>query len=315
MKCSVLLPVYNGGEYLAAAIESILGQDDRDFELLLIDDCSSDASVDVIRRYTPADARVRALFHSQNTGLAATLNEGLREARTGLVVRMDQDDLALPQRIATQVRFMQDHSEVAVAGSFVFHMGRAPGYDRLVQLPVEHEEIARTLLIRNCIYHPSVILRRDAILALGGYRGEFKNSEDYDLWLRAGKAYRLANIPAPLLRYRFTPGGMSLSRRWQQVVCAQTAVVSFLHPEWTYARAEQEAEAQLEKQGKGWLLEQTARGTVRELNSLGLHRDALRMLWVFGRQLNAARSARMTLEFGFELLRAKLSPGPLGAKA
>ena len=310
MKCSVLLPVYNGGDYLPAAIDSILGQDESDFEFLIIDDCSSDGSADVVRRYASADARVRVLFHPQNLGLSATLNEGLREARAELVVRMDQDDLALPQRISTQVRFMREHPDVAVAGSFVFHMGREPRYDRLVQLPVEHEEIVRTLLVKNCIYHPSVVLRRDAILALGGYRAEFKNSEDYDLWLRAGKAYRLANIPSPLLRYRFTTGGMSLSRRWQQVVCAQTAVVSFLHPEWTYARAEQEAAAELEKQGKGWVLEQAARGTVRELNSLGLHRDALRMLWVFARQLNGARAARMTLEFGFELLRARLSPAP-----
>jgi len=310
MKCSVLLPVYNGGDYLPAAIDSILGQDESDFEFLIIDDCSSDGSADVVRRYASADARVRVLFHPQNLGLSATLNEGLREARAELVVRMDQDDLALPQRISTQVRFMREHPDVAVAGSFVYHMGREPRYDRLVQLPVEHEEIVRTLLVKNCIYHPSVVLRRDAILALGGYRAEFKNSEDYDLWLRAGKAYRLANIPSPLLRYRFTTGGMSLSRRWQQVVCAQTAVVSFLHPEWTYARAEQEAAAELEKQGKGWVLEQAARGTVRELNSLGLHRDALRMLWVFARQLNGARAARMTLEFGFELLRARLSPPP-----
>ncbi|HTR39502.1 MAG TPA: glycosyltransferase [Bryobacteraceae bacterium] len=310
MKCSVLLPVYNGREYLPAAIESILGQDENDFEFLIIDDCSSDGSADVIRRYASADARVRALFHPRNMGLSATLNEGLRESRADLVVRMDQDDMALPQRISTQVRFMREHPNVAVAGSFAYHMGREPRYDRLVQLPVEHDEIVRTLLVRNCIYHPSVILRRDSILALGGYRAEFKNSEDYDLWLRAGKAYRLANIPAPLLRYRFTTGGMSLSRRWQQVVCAQTAVVSFRHPDWSYAQAEREAAAELEKQGRGWVLEQAARGTVRELNSLRLHREALRMLWVFARQLNAARAARMTLEFGFELLRASLTPAP-----
>lgn len=315
MKCSVLLPVYNAGEFLAAAIESILAQDESDFEFLIIDDCSGDGSVDVVRRYASADARVRALFHSQNMGLSATLNEGLREARSDLLVRMDQDDIALPQRISRQVRFMREHPEVAVAGSFVYHMGRAPRYDRLVELPVEHEEIVRTLLVRNCLYHPSVILRRDAILGLGGYRAEFKNSEDYDLWLRAGKTYRLANIPIPLLRYRFTTGGMSLSRRWQQVVCAQTAVVSFRHPEWSYSRAEREAAAELEKQGKGWVLEQTARGTVRELNSLGLHRDALRMLWVFARQLSAVRTARMTLEFAFELVRAKLTAPPQHAGA
>jgi len=310
MKCSVLLPVYNGSPHLVAAVESILSQDEDDFELLIIDDCSNDGSAEVVRRYAKVDARVRAMFHTKNIGLSATLNEGLAEARSEFVVRMDHDDIAMPRRLSTQIGFLCEHPEVAVAGSFVYHMGRDRQHDRLVELPVEHSEIVRILLHRNCLYHPSVILRRSEILALGGYRAEFKNSEDYDLWLRAGKTYRLANIPVPLLRYRFTPGGMSLSRRWQQVICARTAVVSFQNPEWSYTQAEQEAARQLERQGNGGFLEQVARGTVRELNLLRLHREALHMLWIFARQLSPARTARMTLECAFDLLRARRRPAP-----
>src|SRR5438128_244029 len=114
MKASVLLPVYNAGSPLRAATESILAQDEPDFEFLIIDDCSSDRSAEVIGRYAARDRRIRAIFHSKNLGLAATLNEGLAEARAEFVVRMDQDDLALPNRLSTQLRFMRMRPEVAV---------------------------------------------------------------------------------------------------------------------------------------------------------------------------------------------------------
>ena len=303
MRCSVLLPVYNGGEFLHVAIESVLKQDDPDFELLLIDDCSTDQSAQVIRRYAASDGRIRPIYHRQNAGLAATLNEGLREARGDLVVRMDQDDVALAKRIGTQVEFMHRRPDVAVAGSFVYHMGRRPADDRLVELPVEHEEIVRTLDRENCIYHPSVILRRERILSLGGYRAEFRNSEDYDLWLRVAKVYRLANLPEPLLRYRFSVTGMTLGRKWQQALYTKMAVIASRHPERSLDQVRQEADAEREAMGKGWFLEQVARGTIQELIRLRLFGDALSVLWTFSRQLDRKRVMPLVRDFGGTLLR------------
>lgn len=176
MTCSVLLPVYNAGRPLRVAIESILRQDEPDFEIIVIDDRSSDDSAQIIREYMSQDSRIRGIFHEKNLGLANTLNEGLEQARTDLVVRMDQDDEALPQRIRTLAGYMRGHADTVVAGSFVYHMGRTPQYDRLVELPTGHEDIARALPSANCMYHPSVIMRREAILKLGGYRPEFKNA-------------------------------------------------------------------------------------------------------------------------------------------
>ena len=306
MKCSVLLPVYNGAPFLDLAIESILNQDDSDFEFLLIDDCSTDESAKIIRRYAESDERIRAVFHRENAGLAATLNEGLREARSDLIVRMDQDDLALAGRIGTQVEFMRQREEIAVAGSFVYHMGRRPADDHLVRLPAEHEEIVRTLARENCMYHPSVILRRERILSLGGYRAEFRNSEDYDLWLRVAKVYQLANIPEPLLRYRFSVTGMTLGRKWQQALYTKMAVIASRHPERSLDLVRQEAEAELESIGKGWFLEQVARGTMHELIRLRLFNDALRVLWTFSRQLDRKRVMPLAGDFGVTLLRTWL---------
>jgi len=304
MKCSVLLPVYNGAAFLPLAIESILKQDDPDFEFLLIDDCSTDDSAKIIRHYAASDERIRAIFHRENAGLAATLNEGLTEARSDLIVRMDQDDLALPQRIGAQIGFMRQRPEIAVAGSFVYHMGRRPADDHLMRLPAGHEEIVRTLARENCIYHPSVIMRREPILSLGGYRAEFRNSEDYDLWLRVAKVYRLANLPEPLLRYRFSVTGMTLGRKWQQALYTRMAMIANRHPERSLDQVRQEAAAELENLGKGWFLEQVARGTIRELIRLRLFGDALRILWTFSRQLDRGRAMPLVRDFGGALLRS-----------
>ncbi|HUB80042.1 MAG TPA: glycosyltransferase [Bryobacteraceae bacterium] len=298
MKCSVLLPVYNAGQPLSEAIESILAQDESDFEFLIIEDCSRDGSAEIIRRFSEADSRIRAIFHRQNVGLAATLNEGLSEARCEFVARMDQDDAAMPNRLSTQIVFLRSRPQIAVAGSFVYHMGRTPEWDRLVRLPVDHEEIASTLPKSNCLYHPSVMLRRDLILALGGYRAEFHNSEDYDLWLRTSRAYRLANIPVPLLRYRFSATGMTLGRKWEQALYAQMAIVSYRHPGWGLEEVRRQAGLELNATGKHKFLLGVARGTADELMHLGQEEDARLAWWLFFRQLGWRQKIRLAATSG-----------------
>ncbi len=296
MKCSVLLPVYDGGRTLRAAIESILRQDEPEFEVIAIDDRSSDDSANIIREYVQEDPRIRGVFHPRNIGLANTLNEGLKEARTDLVVRMDQDDEALPHRIRTQVRYMRSHAETVVAGSYVYHMGSTPQYDRLVRLPTEHEAIVQALPAGNCIYHPSVIMRRKEILNLGGYRSGFKNAEDYDLWMRVGSTYRLANIPVPLLRYRFSTSGMTLSKKWQQMFYVQMAIVAFRNPSLSGEELTKCAELAVAKIDKEQFLEGVARGTIEELSRLHLWGDALKVLFLFSKQLAIRRSVNIALK-------------------
>lgn len=305
MRCSVLLPVYNAGEPLREAIESILKQDEPDFELLIIEDCSTDGSAAVIRSFAQSDSRIRAIFHERNAGLAATLNEGLREARAPLVARMDQDDVALPNRLSTQIRFLETRPEIAVAGSFVYHMGCTARLDHLVRLPVEHEAIARKLQKTNCLYHSSVILRRDAILSLGGYRTEFKNAEDYDLWLRASRVYRLANLPVPLLRYRFSATGMTLGKKWQQVFYVQMALVSHRHPEWDIEKVRRQAGLEFEKLDKSEFLYTVARDTTDELRRLGQEEDAHRTWWLFFHQLSLKQKVRLAMTSGWDVFRER----------
>ena len=122
----------------------------------MIDDASSDSSFALAEGFARRDARVRAVRHEQNAGLAATSNEGLELASHELVLRMDQDDVALPKRLREQREFMEQQPTVAVAGSWVFHMGAEPRYDRLVELPTTPRAIAAKLQRENCLYHSSV---------------------------------------------------------------------------------------------------------------------------------------------------------------
>jgi len=293
VKCSVLLPVYNGAATLRQAMDSVLAQTEGDFEFLVIDDKSNDDSVAIIRDYARRDARVIAFFHQENQGLASTLNEGLERARAGLVVRMDQDDECLPDRIRLQVRYMGVRPDVAAAGSHVYHMANDPKFDHCVRVPVEHDEIMRVLPSWNCMYHPATILRKAAVLEVGGYRADFKNAEDYELWLRLAGKYRLGNLDVPLLRYRFSIEGMTLSKKWQQFLYANMAMLSYAQPSLSREELERAARERIESIGKHEFFDGVARGTIQELAQLRLRSDAVKVYLQFARQLPPGRSAKL----------------------
>lgn len=294
MSVTVLLPVYNGAPTLAAAIDSILGQDDSDFELLVIDDASKDASAEVAASFAEQDSRVRFVRHPENRGLAATLNEGLEIAETELVLRMDQDDVALPQRIRVQRAFMAQYPHIAVAGSDVFHMGRDPSFDRLVSVPHTPRDVARRLQTENCMYHPSVVLRVEAIRELGGYRASFRNAEDYDLWLRVSRKHDMANLAEPLLRYRFSVEGMTLSRKWEQLFYVHLAQAANRDPAAPFAELKSAARTSVAAVDRRWFMRQVATGTIDELLRLGLHGDARRVLRGFSGEVGLVASTRLT---------------------
>lgn len=297
MKLSVLLPVYNGGALLERAISSIVQQDFEDFEFIIIDDASKDDSSSLIKRVAAKDSRIRAFLHKENAGLAATLNEGLQLASTPYVARMDQDDESLPWRLRIQYIFIHSRPTVAVAGSFVYHMGMSPKQDKLVRLPSDVREIKRRLPEDNCIYHPSVILNRALVLRAGGYRHQFRNAEDYDLWLRLSRDHDLANIPVPLIRYHFTVDGMTLGRKWEQLYYVFLARASFNHPGKAWSEIERIASDRYTQVDKPGFMTAVLDGTVGELLALGYPEQASRLVEQFsgdiGSELTASANARI----------------------
>jgi glycosyltransferase involved in cell wall biosynthesis len=286
MQVTVLLPVYNAGAPLQTAIQSILNQDFHDFEFLIIDDASNDGSSDVICDFARRDKRIQAYFHALNKGLAATLNEGLMIAKTPLVARMDQDDESLPSRLGRQVAEMMARPELALCGSYVFHMGRNPARDRLVTMPTDVEAIRESLPHLNIFYHPAVIMDKEKVLAVGGYDGRFANAEDYDLWLRLSRLYPLANIPEPLMRYRFSTDGMTLSRKWEQLYYVFLAQARHRQTTDTpFDVLESEAGRVHAAIDRRQFLESVVRGTCRELTRLGYPKQIARLLWMYRRDI------------------------------
>jgi glycosyltransferase involved in cell wall biosynthesis len=210
-KVSVILPVYNGEEYLAEAIESILKQTFRDFELIIIDDGSQDKSAEVVRRFN--DPRIRFIEQS-NHGLAATLNIGISMAKGEYIARQDQDDVSLPQRLKRQSDFLDGHKDYGLVGSWAdIRKGREQKIRAYFKPPRQDVLLRFDLIFGNPFVHSSVMVRKSVFDSVGLYSVDRVRQppEDYELWSRVARCCKLSNLPDSLLVYREVPTSMTKS--------------------------------------------------------------------------------------------------------
>jgi len=201
---SVAMSVYNGERFLAAAIESVLAQTFGDFEFLILDDGSRDATRAIALHYAASDPRIRVIAR-ENRGLVASLNELVDVSRAPLIARMDADDVCLPQRFERQVGFMTAYPAVGVLGCWTDDIDEndAPYPLDAIDHPIDHHAFLFAIdagLPLLC--HPAVMFRREVVQSVGGYHPAFSHSEDLDLWLRLASVTQVANLPERLLRYR-----------------------------------------------------------------------------------------------------------------
>ncbi len=219
---SVLMPVRDGARFVAAAIASVCAQTHGDFEFLIIDDGSRDATPEILARAAAGDARIRIVTQPQ-AGLIAALNRGLRLARGAWVARMDADDIAAPQRLERQLGLAAAKPEAGAIGSFWRVVDAAGRFRRAMVCPIGPAAIAAALPAGNCLAHPSMMLRRAAVLACGGYRPAFLQAEDYDLWLRLSEQFDIHVVPETLLDYREHGGQVSWTRLEQRILSVLAA--------------------------------------------------------------------------------------------
>jgi glycosyltransferase involved in cell wall biosynthesis len=205
---SVLMPVWHAVRFLPAAIESILAQTFTDFELIAIDDGTSDGSAEVLAAFAARDSRIRVV-RQENRGIVASLNRGLELARAPFVARMDHDDVSRPDRFAKQIAYLRQHPEIAAVSGAMDVIDQDGTYLRTDAFPTLQAAVESELLYRNCICHPAVMARTEALRKVGGYRKNAQFAEDYDLWLRLSEAAQIANLPDVLLSYRLHPVRMS----------------------------------------------------------------------------------------------------------
>jgi glycosyltransferase involved in cell wall biosynthesis len=198
---SVVMPAYNGEQYIAEAIDSVLSQTFENFELIVVDDGSTDRTQEIVARYD--DARIRYELNDRNRRIVYTLNKGIQMAKGKFIARMDADDICFPERFERQVAYMEQHPDIGLCASGMILFGNV---SREMAYPVTPEEISCHLAFYSCIPHPTVMFRREMFIRKGLlYSEEMGEAEDYELWARASQYIRMANIGQPLLRYRMHP--------------------------------------------------------------------------------------------------------------
>lgn len=206
---SVVMPVRNGMSYLEEAVDSILGQTHRDLELVAVDDGSTDGSRERLAQYAHQDERV-LVVSSEGSGLVDALMTGIHRSQAPWIGRMDADDRSHPDRFRKQLAFVQEHPEVALIGSTARVIDDSGSPIRMIRYPLTDPLIRLSLRSSTTFAHGSVLVRRDVVLAAGGYRKDAFPVEDYDLWCRLARAGTvMANLDAPLYDYRLSPEGVS----------------------------------------------------------------------------------------------------------
>ena len=201
-RVSVLMAVYNGDRYLAEALDSLLAQTLTDFELVVVDDASTDGTAAILDDYAGRDGRLVVLRNDENRQLAASLNRGLTACRAPLVARADADDVYAPERLERQVAFLDSHPDVGVLGS-AFHTMDPDGRHRSTKsYATDHATIRARQLFMTSLLHPSVMFRADVVRSVGGYDETYWTAQDSDLWTRLRDRTQFANVPDVLVRYR-----------------------------------------------------------------------------------------------------------------
>ena len=214
---TVLMPVFNGGDYLKLSIESILAQTYEDFEFLIINDCSTDDSMETIQSFK--DQRIVVHTNTVNMGQTKSLNVGLKLAKGKYIVVNDADDLSLPRRIEKQLDFITKHTEYVVVGTSSYIMDSSGKIKRTFIKPTDSHEILLWILSDTPLIHGSVIMDKDIILAQGGYNEDFKICQDYELWSSLiRKGVRIANIPDILVIIRQYMDSISFKEKDAQTI-------------------------------------------------------------------------------------------------
>lgn len=210
---SIIMAAYNADRYIAESIESILSQTYSNWELIIVDDASSDKTVEIANEYAKYDPRIKLICQDKNSGPAIARNQAIEKSLGKYVAILDSDDISLPSRIEEQVMFLEEHCNFGIIGSWtsvIDERGKENGFVWGNTLPTE--KIPSMLLFKNYFTNSATMIRKVAI-PMGGYRAEFIPSEDYDLWVRIIKKWSGYNLQKVLTKYRVHQNGISQKRQ------------------------------------------------------------------------------------------------------
>lgn len=220
---SVVMAVFNGAEYIRESLHSILNQTFQDFELIIVDDASTDNTVNVIKEYK--DDRIVLICNDENMKLPKSLNKGIKFARGKYIIRMDADDICMPNRFAKQVSFMEKHPDIAASSGNYYTIDDRGKIKRKFGLKIRSWRLTgkmlnRYVLIPSPLVHPAAIIRKKIFDEGILYNEDYTSAQDYELWLNIHRFYKLGNIPDVILKYRIHEKSISVSKRKKQLLNA-----------------------------------------------------------------------------------------------
>lgn len=228
---SIYMAVYNGEKYLGEALDSILAQTFKNFELIIADDGSTDGSLEIAKKYEKQDTRIK-VFSFLHRGVVKTQNDAIKHTNpcSKYLVNHDSDDISLSERFELQKHFLDFHPGVGVVGGAMEVIDDQNVFLGKRGVFVEHEIIKAHLLVNNfSFYHPTTMVRRNLMQELGGYNEERELAEDYDLWWRFSHLSHLANLPDVLVRYRRHDKSITMSQRKLQLQMALKVSLNAIH--------------------------------------------------------------------------------------
>jgi len=209
---SVIMPVYNAEAYLHEAIESILNQTFADFEFIIIDDCSTDESYEIIKKYAKLDRRIVVLRNYENLKLSKTLNKAIKISKGKYVARMDADDISMPDRLKKQFDYMENNSEIGISGGtmqIIDFEGKVTGKRKY---HMKDKDIRKNIFRYSPFSHPLIIIRKAVLSKAGFYNQDYNPAEDYEFYFRVGKYAKFGNLEDFLLKYRVHKNSMTISK-------------------------------------------------------------------------------------------------------
>lgn len=217
-KVSIIMSTYNNAAFLPGAFESVLGQSFAAWELLVINDNSSDSTKDILETFKNRDGRIIIWSNQANQGLTKNLNSGLSRATGDYIARIDSDDVwSDPHKLQKQVDFLNENPSYGLVGSWAEAFASGNKKSFTLRYPTVDNKIREELLLHNCFVHSSILARKANILAVGGYDLNWQYIEDYALWMKLGLGAKFANLPEIMVRYRVSSHGITGTKNKEQI--------------------------------------------------------------------------------------------------
>jgi len=210
VKVSIIMSTFNDSAYIKLAIDSVLQQTFSNWEFIIINDASSDKTEEIVENFAKQDKRIRYYKNVKNKGLVANLITGVYKANGEYIARIDGDDEWVNKnKLKQQITFLEKNQDYGLVGAWANIIDTAGNQILKTKNPVNDIDIRNYILIENCFFHSSVVIRKKVLDKVGGYNISIKTAEDYELWLKIGLASKIYNIPACLINYRINPNGIN----------------------------------------------------------------------------------------------------------